>query len=133
MTQNNIEERFDILEDDGTPKGYSKNRSAVHRDGDWHRSTHIWVLASDGRVLVQKRAVGKDTFPVSLKQDHFVISLQLRKPESLISVTDFVIYPIPSLQIFPSLFPYSPRDDGMSRRLAIFPQVTQVRHLRDVN
>lgn len=63
--QNTNEERFDILTENGSPKGFSKPRSQVHRDGDWHRSTHIWVLASDRRVLVQKRAVGKDTFPVS--------------------------------------------------------------------
>lgn len=58
------EEHFDVLHEDGTPKGFSKARSLVHRDGDWHRSTHIWVLSSDGDVLVQKRAAGKDTFPV---------------------------------------------------------------------
>lgn len=58
------EERFDVLHEDGTPKGFSKARSLVHRDGDWHRSTHIWILSSDGEVLVQRRAAGKDTFPV---------------------------------------------------------------------
>lgn len=64
MADDTGEEHFDVLQADGTPKGFSKARSHVHRDGDWHRSTHIWVLSSDGRVLVQKRAVGKDTFPV---------------------------------------------------------------------
>lgn len=58
------EEHFDVVHEDGTPTGLSKTRSLVHRDGDWHRSTHIWVLSSEGDVLVQKRAVGKDTFPV---------------------------------------------------------------------
>lgn len=61
------EEHFDVLYEDGTPKGFSKARSLVHRDGDWHRSTHIWVLSSEGDVLVQKRAAGKDTFPVCCK------------------------------------------------------------------
>lgn len=65
--QPSTEELFDILHEDGTPKGISKARSAVHRDGDWHRSTHIWVLSVEGRVLIQKRAVGKDTFPVRLQ------------------------------------------------------------------
>lgn len=65
--QNSNEEHFDVLNEDGTLKGFSKPRSQVHRDGDWHRSTHIWVLDSDGCVLVQKRAMGKDTFPVSFR------------------------------------------------------------------
>lgn len=65
MASTTTEERFDVLKDDGTHVGYSKPRSKVHRDGDWHRSTHIWVVTNDARVLVQKRAVGKDTFPVS--------------------------------------------------------------------
>lgn len=58
------EERFDVLNEDGSHKGFSKARSLVHRDGDWHRSTHIWVLNARGQVLVQRRAAGKDTFPV---------------------------------------------------------------------
>lgn len=62
------EEHFDVLHEDGTPKGYTKARSLVHRDGDWHRTTHIWVLSSDGRVLIQKRSADKDTFPVCTKR-----------------------------------------------------------------
>lgn len=53
-----------MLREDGTHMGFSKARSLVHRDGDWHRSTHVFVCATDGRVLVQLRARGKDTFPV---------------------------------------------------------------------
>lgn len=59
------EEHFDVIrENDGKLLGYSKRRSQVHRDGDWHRSTHIWVFSQKGEVLVQLRAPGKDTFPV---------------------------------------------------------------------
>lgn len=59
------EEHFDILKPDGTPAGYSKPRSLVHKNGYLHRSTHMWVLSNDGRVLLQKRSQLKDTFPVS--------------------------------------------------------------------
>lgn len=58
-----------MLNDDGTLKGVSKARSLVHRDGDLHRSTHIWIISgassgsADTKLLLQKRAVGKDTFP----------------------------------------------------------------------
>lgn len=65
MSSTTHEERFDVLKPDGTHAGYSKARSAVHRDGDWHRSTHIWLVDTDGRILVQKRSELKDTFPVS--------------------------------------------------------------------
>lgn len=57
--------------------GLSKPRGEVHRDGDWHRSIHLWVVdagpygggqgaetAGDGpRLLLQQRADTKDTNP----------------------------------------------------------------------
>ncbi|KAI0562678.1 nudix hydrolase 3 [Gracilaria domingensis] len=63
MTQVVKEEHFDVLKEDGTLMGFSKARSLVHREGDWHRSTHIWVLSTQGEVLVQLRSALKDTFP----------------------------------------------------------------------
>ena len=41
----------------------------MHRDGDWHRSVHVWVVdtAEAGRgaarVLLQRRSEHKDTYP----------------------------------------------------------------------
>ena len=41
-----------------------KRRADVHRDADWHRSVHVWLLDVERRVvLMQKRSLGKDTFP----------------------------------------------------------------------
>ena len=45
-----------------------KPRGEVHRDGDWHRSVHIWLadrgeLHAGGRLLLQQRSVLKDTHP----------------------------------------------------------------------
>ncbi|HUN05533.1 MAG TPA: NUDIX domain-containing protein [Aggregatilineales bacterium] len=44
-----------------------KDRDAVHRDGDWHRVFHCWVIYRDpveGDVLVvQRRGALKKTFP----------------------------------------------------------------------
>lgn len=37
------EEWFDALNEDGSFKE-KKLRSHVHRDGDWHRVTHLWVV-----------------------------------------------------------------------------------------
>lgn len=62
------EEHFDLFDRDGTPLGRSKARRLVHRDGDWHRSVHIWVVgflpASKAPWLVfQRRSQAKDTWP----------------------------------------------------------------------
>lgn len=44
-----------------------KDRDAVHRDGDWHRVFHCWVIYRDatGRdfMVLQKRGPDKDIFP----------------------------------------------------------------------
>jgi len=45
------------------PLGALKPRGAVHRDGDWHRSIHLWLIDTEGRMLLQKRSEYKDTHP----------------------------------------------------------------------
>ncbi len=60
------EERFDLYTRDGVPLGVSKPRRLVHRDGDWHRSVHIWVWGMHAGVphlVFQRRARTKDTWP----------------------------------------------------------------------
>lgn len=47
-------EYFDLLSLTGEPLGITKERNAVHRDGDWHPSVHIFVIQGD-RVLLQRR------------------------------------------------------------------------------
>lgn len=58
-----LPEYFDLYDTNGHPLGRAKPRDAVHRDGDWHRSAHIWIFTSDGRLLFQRRAAHKDTWP----------------------------------------------------------------------
>lgn len=57
------EEQFDILNEDGTQAGYSLPRSQVHREGQWHRSVHIWVVDEWDRILLQQRSFHKDSNP----------------------------------------------------------------------
>jgi isopentenyldiphosphate isomerase len=45
------------------PLGVTKRRGEVHRDGDWHRSVHVWLVDERGDLLVQQRSIHKDTFP----------------------------------------------------------------------
>jgi isopentenyl-diphosphate Delta-isomerase len=56
------EELIDVLTESGAPTGVVKEKSAVHRDGDWHRSSHIWIV-SGRSVLLQRRALAKSTWP----------------------------------------------------------------------
>lgn len=59
-------ELFDVVTAEGEPTGIVKPRWQVHRDGDWHRSIHLWVYGIDGGVAYldfQRRGMEKDTFP----------------------------------------------------------------------
>ena len=40
-----------------------KARGDVHRDGDWHRSVHIWLIDEEDRMVLQRRSEHKDTHP----------------------------------------------------------------------
>ena len=63
------DELFDVLLPDGTPSGHTKPRGDIHRDGDWHRSLHIWFFRMCGgriQVLFQRRSLTKDTWPGAL-------------------------------------------------------------------
>jgi isopentenyldiphosphate isomerase len=57
------EELIDVLDSTGAPTGVRKAKREIHRDGDWHRAAHVWIMKSDGRVLLQKRATAKENWP----------------------------------------------------------------------
>lgn len=59
-------EPFDLVDAEGNPTGAVKPRAEVHRDGDWHRALHLWVVIWDGdtpRIVLQRRGSLKDTNP----------------------------------------------------------------------
>lgn len=56
-------ELIDVLTPEGHPTGIVKPKPDVHRDGDWHRCAHVWIVASDGRLLLQRRAAAKENWP----------------------------------------------------------------------
>ncbi len=56
-------ELIDILTADGLPTGLTKPKPDVHRDGDWHRAAHLWIVDGHGRVLLQRRADVKESWP----------------------------------------------------------------------
>lgn len=58
-----MEEYFDILNEEGKPTGIKKERTKVHRDGDWHKAVHIWIINENGDILLQRRCASKDSDP----------------------------------------------------------------------
>lgn len=65
-------EYFELLNEKGEKLGKTKERNAVHRDGDLHGGSHIWVIRRSPHpaygdtgieVLLQKRRADKDSFP----------------------------------------------------------------------
>lgn len=70
LAAQDLGELFDVLRSDGTSTGRTKRRDAVHRDGDWHRSIHVWIVGLDpvGREVLtfQRRGRHKDTHPLKL-------------------------------------------------------------------
>ncbi len=58
---------MDILDESGKPTGEAAWKSEAHRRGLWHRCFHCWVYGTDASgepyLLVQRRAVAKDTWP----------------------------------------------------------------------
>ena len=47
-------ELLDLLDENGEPSGQVRERTLVHLNGDWHRTSHVWG--------VRRRSRGKDSF-----------------------------------------------------------------------
>lgn len=66
MPAQDLDEPFDLCDRDGNLLGQVKPRGAVHRDGDWHRALHLWVVIARRAqpvVVFQRRSLAKDTHP----------------------------------------------------------------------
>lgn len=55
-------ELIDVLERNGNSTGLIKSRDKIHRDGDWHRSVHVWIKNNRDEILIQKRSAIIDLF-----------------------------------------------------------------------
>ncbi|WP_227134638.1 NUDIX hydrolase [Halorubellus salinus] len=70
MTEDNdkeqLDEMVDLYDAQGNPLNEKKELSQVHRDGDWHRTFHCWIVNPDihgGSVLLQRRGEWKQNWP----------------------------------------------------------------------
>ena len=58
-------ELLDVLDEGGEPSDWCGKRSMVHERGDYHRTSHVWVVREkpgSHEVLLQKRSSRKDSF-----------------------------------------------------------------------
>lgn len=59
-----IFERWDILDEKGKPLGKTTLRGRVQlKPGEYHLVVHIWVVSSDGKILIQRRSDTKKLMP----------------------------------------------------------------------
>ena len=59
-------EYLDIVDEQGQPTGEIVSRTFAHTKGVRHRTAHIWIVRRENehfQVLMQKRAMSKDSFP----------------------------------------------------------------------
>ena len=63
MQQNDPDELLEVFDAAGRPTGRARARAAIHIDGDWHRAFHCWVVRGVDEIVMQRRALTKDTFP----------------------------------------------------------------------
>lgn len=59
-------EWLDVVDEKGNPTGEIVERTKAHREGIWHRTSHVWVARKKKNqieVLLQKRSVDKDSYP----------------------------------------------------------------------
>lgn len=56
------EEMFDVVDEADRPL-YALPRSQVHQQGLRHRAIHVFVVRSDGCLLIHKRSPTKEEFP----------------------------------------------------------------------
>ena len=57
------EEMIDVLDAQGVPTGQVMTKGEIHRTGTLHRTVHIWIVTSQGDLVVQRRGPNMETFP----------------------------------------------------------------------
>jgi len=58
-----LDELIEVLTPEGKPTGRRKPKADIHRDGDWHRAIHVWIVTPDDQILLQRRSIRKENNP----------------------------------------------------------------------
>ncbi len=56
-------EYIDVYDEDKQPMHIVRSKGLIYSTGSWHLSAHIWIMNSEGKLLIQQRAFDKETFP----------------------------------------------------------------------
>lgn len=59
-----MEERIDIVDENGQPTGISALKSEIHAKGYYHNTAHLWLYSADRNILLQQRAATKMICPL---------------------------------------------------------------------
>jgi len=59
-----VDERIDILTEDGNYTGKTALKSEAHKHGWFHNTVHVWCFTKAGYILLQQRGARKKTFPL---------------------------------------------------------------------
>ncbi len=57
------DELIEIYNENNAPLGIKKMKSEAHKNGLWHRSSHVWIYNSVGEILLQLRTENKEFYP----------------------------------------------------------------------
>jgi isopentenyldiphosphate isomerase len=57
------DEQYEILDENGAPTGEVLDRKEVHAKELWHGVVNVWVVNSQGEILLQLRAPGVELCP----------------------------------------------------------------------
>lgn len=52
-----------MYDEGGNPTGQTVERIEIHKRGLWHKTVHLWIINSQGEVLIQKRSAKKVNSP----------------------------------------------------------------------
>ena len=58
-----MEELFDVLNEKGEYTGKVETREKCHKEGLWHKAVVVFIINSEGQVLVQRRSAKKKMWP----------------------------------------------------------------------
>jgi isopentenyl-diphosphate delta-isomerase len=58
-----VDELIDICDESNNLLNIQKTKKEAHRNGLWHRATHIWIYNSKGEILLQLRSKEKSLYP----------------------------------------------------------------------
>jgi len=59
-----ITEKWDILDENGTPTGKTTLRGKnFFKSGEYHLVVHIWIVSPNGKILIQRRSDTKQLMP----------------------------------------------------------------------